>query len=158
MRDEYTGYVVLIGLFCFCVLVVHWCRLGWDAFRLWRQRVTREKQEKKAAEHEAQLQREKEEKEAARTHAEEQAKLDRKVLLFSRLSIEERRMLLQWYTGKEKNHRVSRQDESIAKLEDLGYIYPVDFLVYCLSDSTCDLLDARYNELKAQLNVDEIRK
>lgn len=187
MRDEYTGYVVLIGLFCLCILICHWVRLGWEAFLRRRERIAREEQEKKAAElqrakeereaqlkmaqaeheaqlqranaeHAAKLQREKEEREEARIRAEAQAKLDRKALLFSRLSIEERRMLLRWYVGKEKNHYGSVQDPSISKLQSRGYIKMISFNTFCLSDSTCDLLDARYDELKAQLNVDELRK
>lgn len=184
MRDEYTGYIVFIGLFCLCILICHWIHLGWEAFQRRKQRIALEEKERKAAqlqwdkaeheaqlqrdnaehkarlqranaEYEAKLQREKEEREAARIRAEEQARIDREVVLFSRLSIEERRMLLQWYAGREKNQYADMQCPSISKLQERGYIEMVAFNTYCLSDSTCDLFDARLDELKSHVSGEE---
>lgn len=144
MRDECTGYLVLVGLFCLCVLVARCCRMVWEAFLAWRERIAHEAQQKKA-----------EEVQRAKEQAKEQARVDREVVLFSRLSVEERRMLLQWYSDPEKNQYADSMNPSISKLQREGYLKMGDWNVFYLSDRACDLFDARYEELKNKITEDE---
>lgn len=151
MRDEFSAYFLFAGLFSFCVLVVHYGGKAWNAFQDGRRRkkMQREALEQAARDAAEKEQKAREEDELRRIKV--NALLDRQVQLFNRLSILERRMLLQWYVGKEKNHRQRPTDSSILKLEDLRYIERIGYDTYYLSDWLCDLFDARFEELKAQV-------
>lgn len=144
MRDEFSAYFLFAGLFSFCVLAVHYGGKAWNAFQDGRRREKMQREAQEQASQEAESQRLK-----------EKAVLDRQVQLFNRLSIQERGMLLQWYVGKEKNHRGFPTDSSLMKLEDQGYLEQVGVGTFYLSNWLCDLFDARFEELMAQLTEDE---
>ena len=82
----------------------------------------------------------------------EKEELDRQVRLFNRLSLQERKCLLNGYVGKEKNFYLDSGDSSTRKLRMQRYITEIGLHSYCLSSKTCDLFDARYEELKAQVD------
>lgn len=98
---------------------------------------------------------EKARREAEMLRHKEQAPLDRQVRLFNRLSLHERKCLLNSYVDKEKNFSLDSGDPSTRKLWMQRYIIEIGLHSYCLSNKTCDLFDARYEELKAQLTEDE---
>ena len=98
---------------------------------------------------------EKARQEAEMLRHKEQAPLDRQVRLFNRLSLQERKCLLNSYVDKEKNFSLDSGDPSTRKLWMQRYIIEIGLHSYCLSNKTCDLFDARYEELKAQLTEDE---
>lgn len=152
MRDEFPAYFLFAGLFSFCVLAVHYGGKAWNAFQDGRRR---KKMQREALEQAARDAAEKEEK--AREEAElqwrkEKEELDRQVRLFNRLSLQERKCLLKNYVGKEKNFYLDSGDSSTRKLRMLRYITEIGLHSYCLSNKTCDLFDARYEELKAQVD------
>jgi hypothetical protein len=152
MRDEFSAYFLFAGLFSFCVLAVHYGGKAWNAFQDGRRR---KKMQREALEQAARDAAEKEEK--AREEAElqwrkEKEELDRQVRLFNRLSLQERKCLLKNYVGKEKNFYLDSGDSSTRKLRMLRYITEIGLHSYCLSNKTCDLFDARYEELKAQVD------
>lgn len=95
---------------------------------------------------------EKARQEAEMLRHKEQAPLDRQVRLFNRLSLQERKCLLNGYVGKEKNFYLDSGDSSTRKLRMQRYITEIGLHSYCLSNKTCDLFDARYEELKAQVD------
>ncbi len=94
--------------------------------------------------------------EAEMLRLKERAPLDRQVRLFNRLSFRERKRLLDDYTDSEKTHNYCTGEPTMLKLLQLGYIEKIDDYWYCLSDKTCDLFDARFEELMAKLTKDEI--
>ena len=150
MRDEFSAYFLFAGLFSFCVLAVHYGGKAWNAFQDGRRR---KKMQREALEQAASDAAQKEEK--AREEAElrkEKEELDRQVRLFNRLSLQERKCLLNGYVGKEKNFYLDSGDSSTRKLRMQRYITEIGLHSYCLSSKTCDLFDARYEELKAQVD------
>lgn len=98
---------------------------------------------------------EKARQEAEMLRHKEQAPLDRQVRLFNRLSLQERKCLLNSYVDKEKNFSLDSRDPSTRKLWMQRYIIEIGLHSYCLSNKTCDLFDARYEGLKAQLTEAE---
>lgn len=151
MRDEFAAYFQLVGILSFCVLVVRSARAAWACYLQKKRLKQQEECERLAVEKEAARKAEKERQEAEMKRLKVKAQLDRQACLFTRLSIQEQRMLIHWYVGKEKNHYGSRMDDSIVKLENRGYIDPVGLDTFCLSDWVCDLLDARLEELRSRL-------
>lgn len=93
--------------------------------------------------------------EAGMLRLKEQAPLDRQVRLFNRLSVQEQKLLLDNYADSKKNYRFNSYNPLMLKLLKLGYIEQIDDCWYCLSDKTCDLFDARFEELMTKLTKDE---
>lgn len=81
--------------------------------------------------------------------------LEREKKLFRRLSDQEQKLLLDNYVDKEKNHFLDRDDPSTQKLLKRGYIKQIGDQCYCLSNRTCDVFDACYEELKALVSEAE---
>lgn len=152
MRDEFSAYFLFAGLFSFCVLVVHYGGKAWNAFQDGRRRKKMQREALEQAARDAAQKEEKAREEAELQQRKEKEELDRQVRLFNRLSLQERKCLLNGYVGKEKNFYLDSGDSSTRKLRMQRYITEIGLHSYCLSSKTCDLFDARYEELKAQVD------
>ncbi|GEM_PF-4731797 len=152
MRDEFSAYFLFAGLFSFCVLAVHYGGKVWNAIQDGRRRKKMQREAQEQVAKEAAQKEEKARQEAELQWRKEKEELDRQVRLFNRLSIQERKCLLKNYVGKEKNLYLDSGDPSTRKLWMQRYIIEIGFHSYCLSNKTCDLFDARYEELKAQVD------